>query len=649
MPQIAPYGSWPSPVAADLVAEHDGRPGWVSHDGERAWWLRPQPAEGGRIALLRSGADGEPEVVLPAPWNVRTRVHEYGGMAYLLVPESSGGGPSVVFAEFSDQRLYRYWPDDARREAVALTPEPPLPSGLRYAEPVLSPDRREVWCIREEHTGPQSTDVRRAIVAVPLDGSADVRVLVEDTHFLACPRTSPDGSRLSWIGWEHPSMPWDGTLLRVAPVSVGAGGVADVGEPVTVAGGPDEAIAQAEWESAESLLVATDRTGWWNLHRVTLDGGEPVNLCERDEEFAGPLWQLGMRWFALLPDGRVATIHGRAATTLSLLDPATGLLHDLAEDDRTEWAPTLAVAGDAVAGVAASPDTPFEVVTAAGGQTRVTAPASSTVPATALPRPEARTFAGPEGRDVHAIVYPPTGDGFAAPDGELPPYVVFVHGGPTSRVPMVQDLEIAYFTSRGIGVVEVNYGGSTGFGRDYRNRLRHNWGVVDVEDAVAAARALVAEGAADPDRLAIRGGSAGGWTSAAALAFTDAFACATIMYPVLDLVAFRSGETHDFESQYLESLVGPWPETAERYRSRSPINVPERFTVPFLLLQGLEDEVCPPGPTARFVERVAELGSPHEYITFEGEQHGFRRKETIVAALEAELALYARVFGFTAA
>ncbi|TDE14095.1 prolyl oligopeptidase family serine peptidase [Jiangella asiatica] len=645
MPQIAPYGTWSSPVVAEFVAEHDVRPGWVGHDGDRVWWLRPMPAEGGRVALMRSGADGAAEVVLPAPWNVRTRVHEYGGMAYLLVPGDTDG-VSVVFAEFSDQRLYRYWPDGARPDPVPLTPEPALPSGLRYVEPVLSPDGREVWCVREEHTGPEPTDVRRAIVAVPLDGSGEVRVLVTDTHFLACPRPSPDGRRLSWIGWEHPSMPWDGTLLRVADLTPEG----KVGDPVTVAGGPEESIAQAEWESPESLLVATDRTGWWNLHRVSSDGATaPVNLCEREEEFAGPLWQLGLRWFAPLPDGQIAVIHGRAATSLSVLDPGTGLLHDLVDDDHTEWAPTLAVAGDSVVGVAASPSTPFDVVTVTGSDATVVAPASSQVPATALPRPEARTFAGPEGREVHAIVYPPTGEGFAGPDGERPPFVVFVHGGPTGRVPMVQDLEIAFFTSRGLGVVEVNYGGSTGFGRDYRNRLRENWGVVDVEDSVAVARALVEEGAADPARLALRGGSAGGWTSAAALAFTDTFACATIMYPVLDLVAFRTGETHDFESQYLESLVGPWPETAGRYRSRSPINVPERFTVPFLLLQGLEDEVCPPGPTARFVSRVAELGSPHEYITFEGEQHGFRRKETKVAALEAELALYARVFGFTAA
>ncbi|SDU76431.1 dipeptidyl-peptidase 5 [Jiangella alkaliphila] len=652
MPDSAPYGSWPSPVTAEIVAENDGRPGWVSHAGGALWWVRPQPAEDGRVALLRlpdgGGERGEPEVVLPAPWNVRSRVHEYGGLAYVVTPDGV-----VVFAEFTDQRLYRYVPGSGE-EPVPLTPSPSIPSGLRYVEPALSPSGTEVWCVREEHTGPAPTDVRRALVAVPLDGSEDVRVLVEDTHFLTCPRPSPDGRRLAWIGWDHPNMPWDGTLVRVA--DVGADG--RVGKPVTVAGGASESIPQAEWETPDALLVATDRTGWWNLHRVRLGGdgapagavgavGEPEVLGERAEEFSGPLWQLGLRWFVPLGEGEVAVIRGRAAARLNLLDTRSGLLYDLLADEHTEWAPTLAVSGRTVYGVAASRVTPFEVVELSAGTVSAVVPAVASVPVTSLPSPQSRTFAGPGGRDVHAVVYPPSGSRFGGVGGEKPPYVLFAHGGPTHRMPMVHDLEVAYFTSRGLGVLEVNYGGSAGFGREYRDRLREQWGVVDVEDCVAAAKALVDEGLANGARLAIRGGSAGGWTAACALAFTDVFACATIMYPVLDLVAFRNGETHDFESQYLEGLVGPWPATEERYRERSPINVPEKFTVPFLLLQGLEDEVCPPAATARFAQRVAELGVEHEYVTFEGEQHGFRRKETIVTALEKELALYAKVFGFT--
>lgn len=650
--QSAPYGSWASPVDVGLVAENDGRPGWLSHDGESLWWVRPMPAEGGRSALLRSRGDGAgpAEVVVPAPWNVRSRVHEYGGRAYVPVPGRSGA--AVVFSEFSDQRLYLLEPG-ADAEPRPLSPQPARPAGWRYVEPVLAPDGDAVWCVREEHVGPAPTDVRRALVSVPLDGSAAgdesaVRVLVVDRHFLACPRPSPEGRSLAWIGWEHPDMPWDSTELRVARIDADG----TVGPAVTVAGGRDESVVQVEWESAQTLLLLSDASGWWNLHRLQLapDGtadGAPVNLCPRDEEFGGALWQLGMQWFAPLPSGDVAVIHGGASTRLDVLDPGTGQLRSGGDERYTEWAPTLATSEAGVIGVAAAPDVPYAVVGAAGriGESED----GSTAVQRVLPVPSPRTFTGPGGREIHAAVYPPRHPDLRGPDGELPPYVVFVHGGPTSRVPMVHDLEIAYFTSRGIGVAEVNYGGSTGHGREYRNRLRENWGVVDVEDCVAVAQALAAEGSADPARLGIRGGSAGGWTSAAALTFDDTFACGVIMYPILDLAGWRTGETHDFESQYLESLVGPWPATAQRYADRSPINYPEGITAPFLLLQGLEDEICPPVQCERFVERIAGRGVPHAYLTFEGEQHGFRRKETIVTALQAELSLYAQVFGFTPA
>ncbi|NED96939.1 S9 family peptidase [Phytoactinopolyspora alkaliphila] len=686
--KTAPYGAWQSPIDARMVARTAGRPTWVSLHKSQPWWAEPMPAEGGRIALLRrvegsppaeSGEATSPaqpvvahdEVVLPPPWNVRSRVHEYGGRAYVLVPGDPG--PVVVFAEFSDQRLYRYQPgtDETPRP---LTPQPQHPAGLRYVEPVVAPGGQEVWCIREEHTGPAPTDVSRSIVAVPVDGSAaddpaGVQVLVVDTHFLACPRVAPDGRRLSWIGWDHPSMPWDSTVLRVA--RIGEGGT--VHAPVTVAGGPDVAVVQAEWQSEDSLLYVADPTGWWNLHRVSVDvesgpNGEPVNLCPLEEEFGGPLWQLGMQWFAPLARGRVAVIHGRAATRLSVLDTVSGELLPL-DDDHTEWAPTLSAEGSAVLGVAGGPADPYQVMMAATvgrktlaltdplydgrssphtGESQLDAVALWKVSEQYSPEPEARIFTGAQGREVHANVYRPRNEAFAGPAGELPPYVVFVHGGPTSRVPMVHDLEVAYFTSRGIGVVEVNYGGSTGFGREYRNRLRHSWGVVDVEDCVAVARAMAGEGLADPARLAIRGGSAGGWTSAAALTFADTFSCGVIMYPILDLSGWRTGETHDFESQYLESLVGPWPEAEQRYRDRSPMNAPDRVSVPFLLLQGLEDEICPPVQAERYVQAMRGRGVAHAYLTFEGEQHGFRRDETIVAALEAELSLYSQVFGFDA-
>lgn len=643
MVTTAGYGAWVSPITADIAARHEGRPGWITAAGGDVWWTEPRPAEGGRVALVRRRSDGVTTTVLPPPWSVRSRVHEYGGRSYVVVT-----GGALVFCEYSDQRLYRYDPDGTA-EPAPLTPAPRWPAGLRYVEPTVSLAGDEVWCIREEFTGPAPTDLDRAIVAVPLDGSAAedpaaVRILVRDTHFLAGPTVSPDGGRLAWIGWSHPDMPWDSTVLRVADI----GSDGSVGSPRTVAGGSDQAVVQAVWADDSTLLAVVDPEGWWNVHRVDVDGDStPVNVCRRDEEFGGAMWQLGMTWMCPLPGGLVAAVHGRAATRLGILDPATGRLADIASP-HTEWAATLAVSHGWVVGLAGAPDRPFQVVEVdpGTGEWRALTSADDGFESTYLPEPQARTFRGLDGREVHANLYPPRNPDFVAPDGERPPYVVFVHGGPTSRTPMVHDLEIAFFTSRGVGVVEVNHGGSTGHGRQYRNRLRESWGIVDVEDCAAVARALVQEGSADPGRLAIRGGSAGGWTAAAALTSVDDFACGTILYPILDLAGWRTGETHDFESRYLESLVGPWPQARQRYEERSPVNRADKLTVPFLLMQGLEDEICPPAQCERFLDRIAGRGVPHAYLTFDGEQHGFRKRETIVAALEAEVSLYGQVFGF---
>ncbi|WP_393916721.1 prolyl oligopeptidase family serine peptidase [Halostreptopolyspora alba] len=659
-----PYGSWPSPVDAAAVARSEATPGWPGALDEEVWWAESRPTEGGRVALCRTRIDrpDEPvETVLPAPWNARTRVHEYGGRPYALT--RGAGGSVVVFSEFGDQRLYRYAPDTDLRPAP-LTPHPEVACAHRYAELIEGPGGDEVWCVREVHTGPTPTDVTRSIVAVPLDGSAArepdaVRTVARDHHFLACPRLSPDGRRLSWIGWDHPRMPWEATLLRVAPLRDGRAVAVR-----TVAGGEDESVVQAEWMDPATLCCVTDAGGWWNPHQLSLsdDGGverEPVNLVRRPEEFGGPLWQLGRRWVLPLRDGRVAAVHGRASTRLGLVAPASGGIVDAATP-HTEWWGSLAVAGSGsggdggtVLGVAAAPDIAPEVVAvslADGGWRSLSRPRSDSETtgdpyARWLPHPEARVFTGADERDVHANVYPPRSPEHSGPRDERPPYVVWAHGGPTGRSPMVYDLEVAYFTSRGIGVVAVNYGGSTGFGRPYRERLRGNWGVVDVQDCVSVARALVEEGAADPARLAIRGGSAGGWTAAAALAGTSTFRCGTIKFPVLDLAAWRTG-THDLESHYLHSLVGPWPDARQRCEDRSPVNRAESVTAPFVLLQGLEDEICPPDQCDRFLRRLRDRQVPHAYLTFEGEQHGFRRESTIRAALHAELSLYAQVFGF---
>ncbi|WP_340374795.1 prolyl oligopeptidase family serine peptidase [Streptomyces sp. SS7] len=687
--QILPYGSWPSPIDARLAAAHDGRPEYVGFVGDEVWWTAPRPTEDGRRTLVRRHPDGTEESLLPAPWNVRSRVHEYGGHPWAAVPLPDG--PLLVFVHHTDQRLYVRRPGDEPRP---LTPRSVLGGGLRWAEPLLLLDRGEVWCVLEEFTGPAPTDVRRLLAAVPLDGSAAddrgaVRELTDDRHrFLTGPRLSPDGRHAAWLVWDHPRMPWDGTEVIVAEVTPDG----TLAGARVVAGGPEESIAQVDWQRptgdgmgstvdgvrsarggmqsavddvpsmadgmqstadrtrhpgdpdqspGDRLLYVSDRTGWWNLYR------DHAPLCPREEEFGGALWKLGLRWFAPLDNGLVAVVHGRGTTALGVLDPETGELVDAA-GPWTEFASTLAVRGDRVVAVAASPRTGYEVVEldARTGRARVIGGAhADAVDPVYYPEPQIRTFAGPDGREVHAHVYPPHHPACAAPGHELPPYVVWAHGGPTDRTPLVLDLEIAYFTSRGIGVAEVDYGGSTGYGREYRERLREQWGVVDVEDCAAVARALADEGTADRARLAVRGGSAGGWTAAASLTGTGVYACATIRYPVLDLVGWAAGGTHDLESRYPDSLVGPLAEVPARYTERSPVEHAERITVPFLLLQGLDDVICPPEQCERFLARLAGRRVPYAYLAFEGEGHGFRRAETTVRALEAELSLYAQVFG----
>ncbi|MYX75666.1 prolyl oligopeptidase family serine peptidase [Streptomyces sp. SID3915] len=656
MVSTAAYGTWPSPIDAALAATHDGRPEFVGFVGEEVWWTEPRPAEGGRRALVRRRADGTTESVLPEPWNPRSRVVEYGGVPWAGAAREAGG-PLVVFVHHADQRLYAYAPD-GNEPPRPLTPVSATGGGLRWVDPHLHLDRGErgeVWCVLEEFTGPAPTDVRRVVAAVPLDGSAAddraaVRELGDDRHrFVTGPKLSYDGRRAAWIAWDHPRMPWDGTVVMTAEVT--AEGAFTGVRPLV--GDTGESVVQVEWDRDGTLLFVSDISGWWELQRIRPDAvpGAVVpssRLCSgRGEEFGGPLWKIGQSWFRLLDNGLIAVVHGRGTTRLGVLDPETGELVDAA-GPWTEWAETLAVQDTRVVGIAASPVSTYEVVEldTATGHTRILGSRhEDAVDPAYYPEPRTRTFTGPGGREVHAHVHPPRHPDRTGPDGELPPYVIWAHGGPTGRAPLVLDLEIAYFTSQGIGVAEVNYGGSTGYGRAYRERLAGQWGVVDVEDCAAVALALAEEGTADRARLAIRGGSAGGWTTAASLTGTDVYACGAISYPILDLEGWTTGETHDFESRYLESLVGPYAEVPERYRERSPINHTDRLTAPFVLLQGLDDPICPPVQCERFLERIEGRGIPHAYLTFAGESHGFRRTDTLVRALEAELSLYIQTFG----
>ncbi|WP_277680850.1 prolyl oligopeptidase family serine peptidase [Saccharomonospora azurea] len=634
MPSLAPYGSWTSPIGAHDVAAAGVTPQWVDVVDDAVWWAESRPAENGRVALMR-WVDGVVDEVLPAPWNARNRVHEYGGRPWLTV------GDLVVFTHWDDQRVYAR---DLRDGTVtALTPEPERPQGVRFAD--LRPGLPgEVWAVRERVLGTDRTDVARDLVAVPLAGG-EPRVLAASHHFLTAPLLSPDGRQAAWLGWEHPAMPWDETSLCVADVAADG----TVGPHRVVAGGDGTSVCQVEWDSPDALLVLADPGGWWVPHRVVLDDDRAAvtPLTAVEEELGGPLWKLGSRWTTALGGGRHAVLTSQG---LGVLDEATGSLTAVAEE-LTAWTPTLARHGDGVVGVAAGPRRGVGVVRVDlrdGTISDLTDP-QPTPPAEYLPVPRVRTFQAEDGSRIPAYVYPPTNPDHVGPDDEKPPYLVHVHGGPTGRNHAVLDLDFAYFTSRGIGVVAVDYGGSTGYGRRYRERLRGQWGVVDVADCATVAQALVDEGVADPRRLAIRGGSAGGFTAAASITSVRTYRAATAKYPILDLLPWSSGggETHDFESRYAEGLVGPLPDVDGRYTDRSPVHNLDSLAGPVLLLQGLEDEICPPEQAERFVAALKGSGVPHALVTFEGEQHGFRKADTIVAALDAELAFYGEVFGFS--
>jgi dipeptidyl aminopeptidase/acylaminoacyl peptidase len=672
--QVLPYGEWPSPVTSADVARsrvHLSFPTVIRGD---VWWQENLPDEDGRVAVMFRAAGGKENLLLPAPWDARTRVHEYGGRSYLPVPQPARGGSramrmrAVVFANFADQRLYLAGREAAEGRAapLPLSPDPValgLAAGaLRYADFVLSPDEREIWCVHERH---ESGAVTRSIVAVPLDGSAAgdagaVRTIVSGADFFAFPTPSPDGTRLAWISWNHPHMPWDGTELRVAVL---ADGVAGPGR--LLQGSIRESVLAPVWKDNSSLYVATDWTGWWNIYELDLAGRPPQALFPADEEFAGPLWNLGGRPFAMLGDGRLAVVHGQGGSRLGILDPETCELTEV-DVPFSEFDYAVSADGQAIAGIAGGPLQPASVVRldAATGKTEVLRQALESLPEIDyLPVPRARQLEGRYGRVVHALVYPPTSPDVTGPDGELPPYVVWVHGGPTAGVRPLLDLEKAYFTSRGIGVIDVNYGGSTGYGRSYRERLRRQWGVVDVEDAAAAAQSLADSGEADARRLAVRGGSAGGWTALAAVTTGAAgpgrsglgrsgrggagtvFGAAASYFGVADLLGLAE-ETHDFESRYLDGMVGPLPGFEAVYAERSPLGHVSGATPPVLLLQGLDDPVVPPAQARAIAAELAKHGITHAHLTFEGEAHGFRKAETIMAAVEAELSFYGQVLGF---
>lgn len=624
MPTTAPYGEWTSPLSARAVAAGSHAPDEARYVGEEAWWSEPIAAER-RYALYRRTEAGA-EVVLPAPWNVRSGVHEYGGGAWTAI------GTTVVFSHYADHRLYRL--DGPGAQPVPLTPEA---GGFRFGGLVPGLPGT-VLAVRETRTGDGPTDVDRDLVLIPLDAAAgsDPRAIssvVTGSRFLAQPRIAPDG-RIAWIAWEHPAMPWDSTELRVADLRNGR-----AHEVRTIAGGPGQSVLQPEWLPDGTLAFSSDRTGWWNLYRVDPAGGEPTALAPEDRETGGPLWVLGSRWYLPLPDGRILATSTLGAEEQRVLGPdGTALLRG--GRSRTNWDDRQ---GDRVLLTdtsAADPASLWELDTVTGAFELVRSGIDG-LPLEVFPEAELLEIDG-----VHAVVYPPRNPEFTAPEGELPPYVAFVHGGPTSQAGVRVNPGVAYYTSRGIGVVDIDYGGSTGYGRAYRERLDGQWGVVDVQDVLTVVRGLAERGLADGRRLAIEGGSAGGWTVLAALTTADVFAAGVSSYGVADAVALAL-DTHDFESRYLDGLIGPYPEAAEVYAERAPINHVDGLSSPVLLLQGLEDRIVPPEQARLFRDAAKARGIPHALLEFEGEGHGFRGRDALVASREAALSFYGQVLGFT--
>ncbi|NUR57520.1 MAG: S9 family peptidase [Catenulispora sp.] len=651
-----PYGTWPSPVTPDDVAAAPGAPQWPTAVGADTWWCAPDPATA-TVGLMRRGADGRVRSVLGPDWPVGNKAIGYGGRPYLATRDVA------VFSCSKDQRLYRILGGSGKEgsgedaEARPLTPADPE-GVLRttYSDPILDPTGTEVWAVREvtrldpegELTDP-APRTSRDIVAIPLSGvgaqdPAALRVVARSHHFLSTIRVSPDGHRLSWLGWDHPVMPWESTELMTATL---VDGVAIA--PTRVLGGGDVAVCQAEWADADTLYALADPDGWWNLFRVDLGGPRPSAACvlPTETECGHAIWRVGSTSFAVT-DAGIVLRRALGEEALILWNPQTGAISDLALE-WNEFATSVTADGGTVAVVASSPtesSTPLRIDLDRRDVVRcVERPAYPHEAWVSVPQRRHVQVDG--GWQVPYLYHPPTSPDHRGPADTRPPLIIDVHGGPTSSTVTSRSLSFALFTSRGYAVASVDYGGSTGYGRAYRDRLRHTWGVTDVEDSVAVARALASAGLADPARTAIRGASAGGWATLAALAHSDYFACGTVYFPISDPATWYDEQTHDFESRYIQYLVGDPEQDAERFARVSPLAHAAEISVPFLMLQGLDDVICRPDQARRLVEAVeaAHPGLCRGFIEFPGEGHGFRKDKTTAVCLQAELDLYASVFG----
>ena len=630
---VSPYGSWKSPLTSGMIVSETIRLGQIRVNDQGLFWIEGRPTEGGRNVVVHQASNADIIDLTPSPFNVRSRVHEYGGGAYLIA------NGTMYFSNDSDQCLYR-------QSLTSASPAPMTgPGPFRYADFIFDSIRNRLIAIREDHSVPDQ-EPSNTIVSITLEETSQGtsgQILVQGHDFYSSPRLSPDGRQLAWLAWNHPNMPWDGSELWIADLATNGA----VKHAKSIAGGPEESIFQPEWSPAGTLYFISDRTGWWNLYRILQDQVDAI--FPMDAEFGLPQWNFGLSTYGFhTPSAltclytkngswHLATLHVDSKR-LSVFDLPYPDLCDLHVFDQHAYC------------IASSPNQSHRIIQIdlMSQEHSILHHSLSCTVSDYLAIPESLKYPTENGYQTHAFYYPPYNPDFSAPPQERPPLIVKSHGGPTGASEQSFNLMIQYWTSRGFAVLDVNYGGSTGYGRTYRARLNGQWGIADVDDCVNGVKYLIDQEKIDPKRVAIMGGSAGGYTTLCALTFHNIFTAGSSHYGVSDLEALAR-DTHKFESRYLQKLVGRYPEERERYQQRSPIHHVHQLSCPIILFQGLDDKVVPPSQAERMVEALKNKGLPVAYVTFEGEQHGFRKAENIKRVLEAELYFYSSIFNFSPA
>ncbi|WP_267382972.1 S9 family peptidase [Cyanobacterium sp. uoEpiScrs1] len=627
---VTPFGSWKSPITTDLIVSRTVGLEGVTFDNEDIYWLESRATEGGRNVLVKCNADRQVTDVTPQSLNVHTRVHEYGGGAFLIVEGT------IYFVNLKDQRIYKQSPNSV--------PEPLTPENkCRYADFILDFSNHRLISVCEDHSRLER-EAENTLVGIDLN-TGKINTLVSGHDFYSSPRLSHDGTSLTWISWNHPNLPWDQTELWLANLNENG----SLDQPIKIAGNCEESICEPRWSPDGQLYFSSDRTGWWNLYRYTKKR-EIIPLFPLNGEFACPHWVFGLSTYAFISaDTLVCTFCQQGQWNLATLDTREKKL-TLLENPYTNIA-SIQAKDHQIVFIGGCPTKPTEIVhlNLKTGKTTILKQSNDLKINTGyLSIPKMIVFPTENRLTSYGWYYPPKNKDYIPLNGELPPLLVKSHGGPTSCASSNFNLQIQYWTSRGFGYFDVNYGGSTGFGREYRQRLDGKWGVVDVDDCVNGARYLVEQGLVDGDRLAISGKSAGGYTTLAALTFRNTFKAGASYYGIGDLEALAK-DTHKFESRYLDLLIGKYPEEKAIYKDRSPVNFTQNLNCPIIFFQGLKDKVVSPSQAQMMVDAIKEKKLPVAYILFEEEQHGFRCAENIKRALDGEFYFYSQIFGFAPA